>query len=176
MSIRDELNDLCAASRLYRLRLILRVQERREIYVSEEINSRILGPWDDKPDEYRCGRAYADLLAFIYRNPIVVARNPRQGGSSYTSRLMPPRDEVWDIRCVDPEPGIRVLGRFAEKDVFIGLTWEIRLRLKHFDSREWRDAILRCGTLWRQLFPAYPPLMGDYFADYISDAIFDRDS
>ncbi len=129
-----------------------------------------------KPDEYRCGRAYADLLAFIYRNPIVVARNPRQGGSSYTSRLMPPRDEVWDIRCVDPEPGIRVLGRFAEKDVFIGLTWEIRLRLKHFDSREWRDAILRCGTLWRQLFPAYPPLMGDYFADYISDAIFDRDS
>ncbi|MDO8434581.1 MAG: hypothetical protein Q7S58_19465 [Candidatus Binatus sp.] len=90
------------------------------------------------------------------------------------SQLQPPRDEVWDIRCVDPKPGIQVLGRFAEKDVFVALTWEIRLQLKQFGSREWQDAILRCAIEWRRLFPTYQPLMGNYFADYISDAVFDR--
>jgi len=178
MSIRDEIKSLEGHERLHRLRPIVplpRQRKIRTIYVSEEINAKIVGPWNDRRDEYRSGRAHADLLAFTYRDPLVVARRPRQGGASYMSRLMPPRDEVWDIRCVDPAPGIRVLGRFAERDVFIGLTWEMRLALKKFGSREWRDAILRATHVWRQLFPVYDPLMGDYFADYISDAVFDRD-
>jgi hypothetical protein len=175
MSIRDEINRLCEERRLYRLRPILPIYERREIYVSEEVDARISGPWADGDDEVRCGRAHNDLLAFTYRDPIVIARDARKGGSSYMSRLSRPEDEVWDIRCVDPKPGVRVLGRFADQNVFIGLTWEIRLLLKDFESREWRDAKLRCTTAWNHLFHVYPPLKGDYFANYITDAVFDRD-
>jgi hypothetical protein len=178
MSISDEIKVLVDGERLFRLRPIVlppRHNEIRQMYVSEEVNARITGPWADGPDEFRCGKAHADLLAFTYRDPLVIAKDPRHGGSSYASRLQPPGDEVWDIRCVDPAPGIRVLGRFANKNVFIGLTWEIRLNLKDFDSREWRDAIVRCGREWRLLFPAYDPLMGEYFADYLTDGVFDRD-
>jgi len=145
------------------------------MYVSEEIRAKIEGPWTNRADEYRCGRVYADLLAFCYRDPLVIARDPRRAGASYMSRLQPPRDEVWDIRCVDPSPAIRVLGRFAEKNLFIGLTWEVRLQLRDFGSRQWQQAILRCCHEWRKLFPAYDPRMGDYFADYITDGVFDRD-
>jgi len=178
MSIRDEVNGLCEQGRLFRLRPIFLdpgLRERREIYVSEEVNARFSGPWDDPSVEIRCGRAQADLEAFVSRDPIVVARDPRRAGASYMSRLIPPRDEVWDIRSYDPTPGIRVLGRFAEKDVFIALTWEVRRLLNDFDSPEWRTAIRRCATAWINLFHVYEPLRGDYFADYISDAIFDRE-
>jgi hypothetical protein len=143
--------------------------------VSEEINAKIMGPHNERSEEFRCGCVHADLSAFTYRDPLVVARDPRRGGALYMSRLQPPGDEVWDIRCLDPQPGIRILERFAQKNLFVGLTWEVRLQLKQFGSREWRDAIVRCAREWRQLFPAYNPLMGEYFADYITDGVFDRD-
>jgi hypothetical protein len=178
MSIHDEIKTLEGNGRLFKLRpmtLLPQQYEIRKLYVSEEIYARIIGPWPNKGEEFRSGRVHADLLAFTYRDPVVLARNPRQGGASYMSRLMPPDDEVWDVRCIDPKPGIRVLGRFADRNLFIGLTWEVRLSLKDFGSREWKDAIIRCAREWRQLFPAYNPLMGDYFADYISEGVFDRD-
>lgn len=178
MAIRDEIKVLERDSRLFRLRpptLLPDQREKREIYVSEEINAKILGPWSDKSEEYRSGKVHADLLAFTYKHMMVVARNPRQGGASDMSRLVPPDREVWDIRCIDPKPGIRILGRFAEKNLFIGLTWEIRLYLKNFGSREWRNAIVKCVREWSLLFPAYSPLMGNYFDHYLTDAVFDRD-
>lgn len=178
MSIYDEIKVLEQDNRLFRLRpfvLLPGQREKRKIYVSEEIKAKIQGPWGDKGDEYRSGKVHADLMAFTSKHMMVVARNPRQGGASDMSRLLPPDREVWDIRSVDPKPGIRILGRFAEKDVFIGLTWEIRLYLKNFDSREWRDAIVRCAREWSLLFPAYAPLTGDYFGHYLTDAVFDRD-
>lgn len=81
------------------------------------------------------------------------------------------RDEVWEIRSQD-EPGIRVLGRFADTDLFIALTWHKRSELLGPQSRPWRDAIVGCKTEWKNLFPAYPPKSGDpsnaYPTDYIS--------
>ena len=49
------------------------------------------------------------------------------------------------------------------------------LLFKLLGSKEWRDAIVRCAREWHQLFPAYDPLTGDYFADYLTDGVFDRD-
>lgn len=97
MSIRDEIIELENRGRLFRLRPMVlppRHSEIRQIYVSEEINAKITGPWGDGGDEFRCGRAHADLVAFIYRDPLVIAKDSRHGGASHASRLQPPGDEV----------------------------------------------------------------------------------
>ncbi len=91
-------------------------------------------------------------------------------------RLNRPKDEVWDIRSIAPRPGIRIFGRFAERDVFVGLFWsprsvEIpfsqRLPLGEKDSVEWKNAILECKSEWKKLFPSYQPVHGDEIHKYI---------
>jgi len=113
----------------------------------------------------------ADLDRFSQGGVIPVAARPFIGGKrSYMRQLFRWREEVWEIRSRE-EPGLRVLGRFAEADVFVALTWHKRAALAGPQSRQWRDAIVGCKTEWTNLFPAYPPKSGDvnaYPADYIS--------
>ena len=40
--------------------------------------------------------------------------------------LAPREDAFWDIRSRDPRPGLRVIGHFAETDVFVALVWRPR--------------------------------------------------
>jgi hypothetical protein len=177
MSISGEINTLCIEGYLHRLVPALPGSSvRRALYVSREINDLLSGPWTAPDQEYRWGRARADLEVFVEDQRIVVPRDSRRARSAYMGQLQPPSDEVWDIRCRDPKPGIRILGRFAERDVFIALVWKERLQLRDFGSREWRDAILECKTNWQHLFHAYQPMTGNYPHEYISDAVFNRDS
>lgn len=73
------------------------------------------------------------------------------------ARTYPPADEVWDIRSRDPKPAMRVLGCFAETDVFVALVHGYRKNLGGPRSRQWRDLIESCKAEWRKLFPrTYP--------------------
>jgi len=45
---------------------------------------------------------------------------------AYLKLLAPARDAVWEIRSVRPAPSIRVLGRFAEYDVFVATNYALR--------------------------------------------------
>ena len=56
--------------------------------------------------------------------------NPRSKSTAYLKRLKRVAEEVWEIRSCDPEPGVRVLGRFGEKNTFIGLAWDFHEHLK----------------------------------------------
>jgi hypothetical protein len=172
MSILDEIDSLVAAGSLYRLRPEIPARELRRMYLSTEINSMLFGPLE-KSEEVRWGRALADLLVFVEGEIINVPSDSRKGRSAYMSQLKPPHDEVWDIRCRDPKPGIRILVRFAQKDIFIALTWELRMPLGNFSSSEWRDAKLKCKTQWNHLLPAYKPFSGTYPYAYISGANVD---
>ena len=131
----------------------------RYMYLSEEVRSLIIGPWDSPEWEERCGYLHADLDKFSQGSLIPVAGSPfRKGRTSYMRQLGPWRREVWEIRSRDPDPGIRVLGRFADTDVFIALSWWRRADLGGPGSRAWRDAIVACNTKWTHLFPAYAPI------------------
>jgi hypothetical protein len=142
----------------------------RRIYVSPEVNSLVYGPWGDREWEQRCGQLRADLDRFIEGRLITVGNlsTPYKGKTSYMKRLNRPHDEVWEIRSIDPHPGIRVFGRFADTDVFIALTWAKRPDLRGPRDREWRDSIEACKAEWRKLFPAYQPKSGADIRDYIS--------
>ncbi len=174
MSIEDEINALGRAGVLHELEPVFASpKRRRKVWLSSPVNSMIDGPWDTRKEEFRWGYVRADLEALIQGPLITVATDPRRARDAQMSQLLPPSDEVWDVRCRDPRPGIRILGRFALKDVFIGLTWEPRLFLKDFDSPEWTNAIAKCQQEWNRRF-WNQPLMGNYPDDYLSGTFFER--
>src|SRR5699024_4113055 len=111
-------------------------------------------------------RLRADLDFFTEGGELAIAEAPfGKSRTSYLARVAPVEDELWDIRSRDPRPGIRVLGAFAERDVFIALVWDHRSTLGGAESREWRDFILRGKTAWRTLFETYKPHSGESISD-----------
>jgi len=145
----------------------------RHIFVSPEVYELFSGPWLEREWMSRCFLLRADLDRFSLGGIIPIAARPfMKGKHAYMRQLFRWRDEVWEIRSRDPDPGIRVLGRFADTDHFVALTWHKRADLVGPQSKQWRDAIVGCKTQWTNLFPAYQPKSGDassvYPADYIS--------
>lgn len=139
----------------------------REIFVSEEVNRVAHPPWD--PTDM--GVRFAGMRAFLDRwtegSIISVADDPRRKPkATYMARIDPAPDEVFDIRCIAPNPGIRVFGCFADRDLFVALTKAGREELT--TDKEWRDAREACKAAWRRLFPTYQPFSGANLNEYIS--------
>lgn len=163
-SLREDLRHLPHAIRS--------VPQVRSIFVSEEVSRIVFPPWTEDAEGLRFSRLRAQLDVFTAGTLISVAHDPfKKPKATYMARVDPPADEVWDIRSIDPKPAIRVLGCFAETNVFIALVWEYRKPLGGPDSRQWRDFRERCKTEWRKLFPAYPPLSGQTSNDYASGIV-----
>jgi hypothetical protein len=113
------------------------------------------------------GKAHASLRAlldaFSEGAEMSVAEQPFEKPSdTILARVHPVRDEVWDVRCFDPYPGIRVLGRFSECDHFVALTWNYR------ENMDWPAEIARCKAAWRNIFGDLPPHLGRRIDEYLS--------
>src|SRR5712692_673204 len=170
MSIYDQIQDCVGRGSLFPWRPALPFTSPvRDIFVSKSIKDFIDGPWINDSQEQRAGHLQADLDSFIGGDNIVVSMTPTKARNAYMGLLYPTSDGVWDIRSRDPKPGIRVFGRFAEKDVFVALMWCERLPLGTANSREWRDVIEQCKTEWRNRFHAYQAICGDNVHDYLSN-------
>ena len=85
--------------------------------------------------------------------------------------LEPVDDEVWELRSRDPNPALRVFGRFAMRNAFVATHWARRDELGGWGARDWAAKIRRCKTIWRQLFFTYPPVTGVSINDYLSNVI-----
>jgi hypothetical protein len=79
-------------------------------------------------------------------------------------------DEVWAMCFRDPGPGWRMLGRFVEKDTFIGLTIHDRHALTKGAYKVAAEAVI---PIWEDLFRADQLLRGDTIYDYLSGPIRD---
>lgn len=171
MSIRVEITSRCNEGRLVPLAPYLPgLPSVRMIFVSPELYALVAGPWGDKEIEHRANRLRADFDMFITGSVISVGQDPyKKKKNAYMSSLDPTEDEVWEIRSRDPKPGIRVFGRFTERDVFVALNWAHRDKLGGPQSREFRDERERCKAEWRKLFPSYAPHTGATPDDYISN-------
>ena len=182
MSIRGEIGKRIAEGRLFALEPVIEGDPvTRTMLISPEIRDLLSGPWEGVSVERRAGRLRADLERFIKGQQIGLCLIPYKAATAYMGRLDRPEDEVWDIRSVDPTPGLRVFGRFAEVDVFVALHWAPRSKelcwsekkaLGKGTSLEWHFAILECHEQWEALFPGCPPVHGDNVRDYVSANAF----
>ncbi len=176
MSIRDEIKLLIADGRLHELTPIIESDSvSRHMFVSGEMYEKLQPEIDGKVAfDPRFARLRADLEKFITGGEITVAHQPyKKPKKTYLARTDPVSDCIWDIRSIDPSPGIRVLGMFAEKDTFIALEWDFRERLDGPRSKEWRNFIVRCGAHWRRLFGTHRPHDGGKTSDILSKNYLD---
>ena len=91
----------------------------RHMLVSKEIWELI----EDPPQKWsvRCARIRADLESFVQGQEIKVCRVPYKADKAFLGCLHPTNAGIWDVRLVDPNPAIRLLGCFAAVDLFVAL-------------------------------------------------------
>lgn len=166
MSINDIISIIkmrCAEGQLFPIEPLVSSDEIiRGLYVSAEIKQMLD---DHEAQDSAWGTARAIMDDFVSGKLISVGhrKNSRMGilGSI--------NEGVWEIRPSRPSPSIRILGQFAEKDLFIALVWGLRKDLKDKKSIEWKDIIRNCKVEWRKLFSPYPALKGGNENDYVSN-------
>lgn len=59
---------------------------------------------------------------------------------------------IMEFRSFEEKPQVRIFGRFAKFDVFVGLGWRDRNGLGGYDSENWAIAGNECNERWNQLF------------------------
>jgi hypothetical protein len=110
---------------------------------------------------------------------IAVSVVPFEHRTAYMGILDPVSEGIWEIRSRDPNPGMRILGRFACKDTFIA--FDVRLRSRR-DPR-WPDFVPLGGgkslqyhfaqldvlARWDALFAQFSPICGDDASVLLSD-------
>jgi hypothetical protein len=182
MSITDELSRLVMAGKLHPLKLTLPSDRSvRRMFLTSEMQQLIDGPWISRTWESRCWALRATLESFVKGERFTVSLTPYEHGDADIGRLDKPKDEVWDIRCRKTRPGLRVFGRFIEKDTFIATNFAPRSvvipgvpqmpLLDQNTSMEWDFAILESQKQWASMFPSTNPIHKDQASDYLSNAI-----
>jgi hypothetical protein len=137
----------------------------RAMYVSEALRDFLENEHPDPDWDERIGLLQADLEVFATMDDIY---------PKYLFLLYHPREAVWEIRSIKPNPSIRVLGRFAEKDVFVATNYALREQLGGWQSRAWRDVKVMSRTIWTHLFHTYTPIVTTNVDDVVSGAINDK--
>ena len=148
---------------------------RRAMLLHPTVASVLRGP-DRHP---RMFRLQADLETFVKGERLAVSTVPFSHGTAYMGLLSPEKAGTWEVRSRDPQPGIRVLGRFAYKDVFVAFTWRLRSR-KHPDwpnqtplgdknSFEYQLALIEVEERWADVFPGREAITGSDVRELLSE-------
>jgi hypothetical protein len=135
---------------------------KRVLLIEERLWDFLNEPGPDDDWEERKGFLLADLEVFAAGEPI---------GPKYLFLLYRASEGVWEIRSVRPQPSIRILGRFAQRDVFVATNFALREELGEWQSREWRNVKITARTKWVNLFHTYQPLISTNVSDVVSGAI-----
>lgn len=135
--------------------------------MTEELFDAVSGPVSDDPDSEIMYEFRATLDAFLEGAEIAVSEDPFGKPPETTlARVHPVGKEVWDIRSIEPHPGVRCLGCFLEKDLFVALKWDYR---ENIGSEDWNFIIDECLDLWKNIVKTKPPLSGKSLDDYLSN-------
>lgn len=134
----------------------------RKMYLETQLYNELMASKSALEETKRFAQLEADLAVFVHSPTI---------DWKYLFGLWPPSEGVWEIRSVRPRPSIRVMGLFADRDVFVATHFVKRESLGAWNSRQWRDERLRAKTVWSQLFDPYPPSLEKDVQKLVSGAI-----
>jgi hypothetical protein len=140
---------------------------RRWLFCSQEIWQACHGPWTSEKEQKAWGHALGTLDAFITGRTIMVRFPPSKNRLALLALLEEETEDVWEFRCRDPKPQIRIFGRFAEADLFIALSW--RFKSDCHTGEHYEEAKEQCKKRWRYFFPSYKPFRGEDINDYVSE-------
>lgn len=124
----------------------------------------------------RVGRLQGDLESFVKGEHIAMSMTPFSHKNAFIALLDPPDDGIWEIRSRDPNPGLRVFGKFPCANTFVALSWEprsVRFRGKNplggRNSLEYHLALIETNKRWEFTLPNTEPLTGGNYRDYVSE-------
>jgi hypothetical protein len=161
MSIEDQIDDLLNTQ----LFLLGDQETPRTMYITVEVRAMVGEALGDTPEAERHAKATGVLEAFANGDWITISEEPfNKERHTILSRVDPVEDEFWEFRCLDPDPGIRVLGAFSDKDTFVAVTWDYR---ENFDD-DWPQQVQRCKDEWMRLFGDISLYKGKRLNDYVS--------
>lgn len=136
----------------------------RTVIVSREVRDAVVPPWPQDWHGLRRAEFRGTLDAFTRGDWISVAERPYDKPSdTFLARVDPVGDEIWDIRSISPDPGIRCLGGFGAKDLFVALTWDYR------EGFDWHCEIKYCKSEWNALFNPLPRLQKGSLDEYLTN-------
>jgi hypothetical protein len=136
---------------------------RRAIFCNQEVWSALHGPWATAAERNNMSLARAELDNFVVGRLISVRLPPSKDVKARLALLEDAHEEVWEARCREPSPQVRIFGRFAERDLFIAFIKRNRDDVDEFFAE--KELTKR---LWRTLFPSYNPHTGIKADDYVS--------
>lgn len=82
-------------------------------------------------------------------------------------------NEAWALCFRSPKPGWRVLGRFMDKDIFVGMRIYDRHELA--PSTKYEERAKEIIAEWGETFPHIPPVSGSFPDAYISGVYINVD-
>ena len=143
----------------------------RVIYVEDQLLQEITNP---DPADFRMGLLWSDLDFFSLGGRVTAGYGPE--ATCRMKLLNPLADQVWEIRSKDPEPQVRVFGRFCGPDEFVATHAIYRdhlgdPRFGKFEGNHWPQEIQRCHHLWNQILQGHPPHSGATINDYITSNV-----
>jgi hypothetical protein len=169
MSILDEIDELCKDGRLIKVKQTYPgLPERRVFYSTPDLMFLLDGPWGDIKWEKRWYRARQYLDDFIDGKRFTLRSAPRKKSTCDMSLLEPEGDEIWEMRCRDPKPGLRLFGSFVKRDTFVALTCAPHECLG--TESDWNEAIRQYKISWASHF-RFSAFTGHYPHGYLTNAI-----
>jgi len=137
----------------------------RSLFVSGAVFDDVRGPFSENFYGRRLGKFRGNLDAFTRGARVSIASDPyAKRPSADFAPVDPVGLDIWDFRSTAPHPQIRCFGAWAEKDVFVGLTWKWRDDISRF-SEEAKE----CREEWDRIFPSHAPYRGTTVDDYIKN-------
>ena len=174
MSIERSIEDAISVGRL---RVFVPEFDSDEVVRSVLLHPQLVADISERMEEWgkRVGRLQGDFEAFLKGEHITLSMTPFEHKNAFMGLMDPAADGTWEIRSRDPNPGLRVFGRFPRADTFVALTWEPRsvrfggknpLGGRH--SLEYQLALIETHERWNAALPDVVPLRGGIYRDYVS--------
>ena len=168
MSIRDEINARTAEGRIVEYEPLPPISIVRPVFLTANVSAQIYGPLDPDSDEaIEMSYVKADLDNFVGEGLIHItfSRGPKNANFRRLEVKKRKRPKVWEMRTLDPSPGHRLYGFFADQDAFVGVDLVPR------DLADFDEDIDRANATWVSLFGSYEPVISENINDYISQRV-----